>query len=74
MIKIYQTIGRGLRTHEDKKLLTVWDLVDDFRWTKRTGNIGENYVFTHFKERIVLYKKQNFNCITKTINIHTVKD
>ena len=73
-IKVLQSIGRVLRTHKDKKIARLWDLVDDLRWKKRTGTIGENYVFDHFKQRYAVYKKQGFKCITKTLKIQNVKD
>lgn len=75
MFKIYQTIGRGLRKHESKKFLKVWDVVDDLRYKKRkTKNqkepIGYNYLFDHFKERLTLYDKQNFKYINKSLDIY----
>ena len=74
MIKVLQSIGRGLRTHKDKKMMRLWDLIDDMRWVKRTGNIGENYAFDHFKHRYAIYKKQGFKCITKKLKIQQIKD
>jgi superfamily II DNA or RNA helicase len=74
MIKVLQSIGRGLRKHEDKKMMRLWDLVDDLRWKKRTGTIGENYVFEHFVQRYAIYKKQGFKCVNKTLKIQNVKD
>ena len=68
-IKILQSIGRGLRKHVSKKKLILWDIVDDLRFTKRTGNIHENYIFKHYKIRLRYYKEQGFNYITKKIKI-----
>ena len=34
-IKILQAIGRGLRTHEDKERVKIWDMIDDGRWKKK---------------------------------------
>lgn len=73
-IKVLQSIGRGLRTHEDKDRVRIWDIVDDLRWKKRTGNIGKNYIFEQFEERYKYYKEQKFNVVVKNINIGTVKD
>ena len=73
-IKVLQAIGRGLRTHEDKNKVRIWDIVDDLRWKKRTGAIGENYIFEQFKERYMYYKEQKFNVVVKNINIETLKD
>jgi len=59
-IKILQSIGRGLRTHEDKDLLILWDIVDDLTWKKRTGKLGKNYVYEHFEQRLKYYEQQGF--------------
>lgn len=59
-IKILQSIGRGLRVHEDKDKLILWDVVDDLTWKKRTGRKAKNYVYKHFEERLKYYKNQGF--------------
>lgn len=69
-----QSIGRGLRLHETKDHLTLWDLVDDMRYKKRTGTIGENYLFEHFKERLKFYKESGFTYIKKTVNLNSLKE
>lgn len=51
---IRQTIGRGMRLHEEKDRVTIYDFVDDF-------TLGdENYLLKHSKERIRTYKTQKF--------------
>jgi superfamily II DNA or RNA helicase len=67
--RVLQTIGRGLRKHESKNWLTVFDIVDDLRWMKRTGNIGLNHVWEHFEERLKHYKMQGFECTNHIINL-----
>lgn len=51
---IRQTIGRGMRLHELKDRVTIFDFVDDFT----CGD--ENYLLKHGKERIKTYKAQKF--------------
>ena len=68
-IKILQSIGRGLRTHDSKEKMVLWDLVDDLRWTTRNNTMGKNHVFKHFEERLKYYDEQEFKYFTKSINI-----
>lgn len=72
-IKILQSIGRGLRTHESKDQLILWDLVDDLSWEhkKRNGKTERrfNHVFKHFKERLKYYQKNGFQYIISKLNI-----
>lgn len=54
-ILMKQTIGRGLRTHESKEKICIYDIGDDF------SNDGKpNITFHHFKERIKLYRQEKF--------------
>jgi superfamily II DNA or RNA helicase len=58
-ITILQSIGRGLRTHETKSKVQIWDVVDDMRIT--TGpNKRLNYSYKHFKSRLNYYKEEGF--------------
>jgi len=68
-IKVLQSIGRGLRTHETKKQLILWDLVDDMTWVNRLKNISKNHVYKHFEERLRFYKQQGFEFISKKISL-----
>ena len=68
-IKVLQSLGRGMRKHEEKDQLIWWDLVDDMRWRKRTGRIGENYAFQQFKERIKHYKRQGHGFENRTFEL-----
>lgn len=67
--RVLQTIGRGLRMHESKDWLTVFDIVDDLRWKKRTGNIGLNNVWQHYEERLKHYNMQGFEVTNHIINL-----
>ena len=62
-IRNLQSIGRGLRTAEDKDNVTLYDIADDLSWKKNL-----NYTLNHFSERINIYSKENFN-----YEIHSVR-
>jgi len=61
---IKQSIGRGMRLHGDKEGFTVIDLVDDFRAGKTP-----NYLWAHGKERLAIYKRENFPVEIFTVNL-----
>ena len=64
-IRIFQSIGRGLRTHSTKSHATIYDLCDDLRCkTKR-----ENYALQHFRKRVELYKKEKFKMKVMELDI-----
>jgi superfamily II DNA or RNA helicase len=56
VIRLLQSIGRGLRVSEKKKTLKVFDIVDDLSW-----KLYKNHVFKHFEERVKIYKKEKFD-------------
>jgi superfamily II DNA or RNA helicase len=68
-IKILQSIGRGLRKHDTKSKLYLFDIVDDLTWKKRTGTVGKNHVYLQFEERLKYYKDQNFKFVHKKIEL-----
>lgn len=68
-IKILQSIGRGLRKHESKEQMVLWDLVDDLRYEGPRGGSYVNHVFKHFDERMRFYKEQEFKHFTKHLDI-----
>jgi len=53
-IIIRQSLGRGLRLHDDKAILYVFDYTDILRSTKK------NLVYFHGKARQKIYKEQKF--------------
>jgi superfamily II DNA or RNA helicase len=55
VIRVLQTIGRGLRKTKTKKSCIVFDIADDLRWKKR-----DNYTLKHFSERMKIYLGQKF--------------
>ena len=56
---IRQSIGRGLRKHADKDILTVIDFVDDLRYYHK-GFVWKNYIFKHAESRKGIYIEQKF--------------
>ena len=68
-IKVLQSIGRGLRTHESKDRLILFDIVDDLRYKKRSGEYGYNHLWLHFIERMKYYKEQGFESHNISISL-----
>lgn len=68
-IRVLQSIGRGLRTHEAKEGVVIWDFVDDFSFVNRNGNQTNNHVYGHWEERYKYYKEQEFPCFKKDIKL-----
>lgn len=61
-IKILQSIGRGLRKHESKESMVLWDVVDDLRYKIGKKEV-DNYIFKHFKARKSYYEEQGFSFV-----------
>ena len=65
-IKVLQSIGRGLRLHETKLKLVLYDVIDDLRWIKRGYTEGQpncygfNYVYEQFEYRMEYYISQGY--------------
>ena len=55
-IRSLQSIGRGLRTNENKTIATLYDIADDLRIGKK-----ENFTLKHFLERIKIYNDERFS-------------
>jgi len=56
IIRLLQSIGRGLRVSSKKKTLKVFDIVDDLCYKSY-----KNHVYRHFEERLKIYKKEKFD-------------
>jgi superfamily II DNA or RNA helicase len=56
VIRLLQSIGRGLRVSDKKKTLKVFDIVDDLCY-----KTYKNHIFKHFEERVKIYKKEKFD-------------
>ncbi len=72
-IRVLQSLGRGLRKHETKDKVILYDVVDDCRYTKRTGTIFQNRVFEHWLERKKFYEQEGYPITTLDIDISSVK-
>ncbi len=55
-IRVLQSIGRGLRTAEDKQVATLFDIADNLAWKSK-----KNYTLQHFAERVKMYNEEKFN-------------
>jgi superfamily II DNA or RNA helicase len=55
-VKIIQSIGRGLRKHENKDKLIIFDLADNLEYSRR-----------HIEQRMKLYKQEQLEYIEKEI-------
>jgi len=54
VIRVLQSIGRGLRKAEDKDVFTLYDIADDLSWKTKI-----NHTYLHFGERLKLYTAEN---------------
>lgn len=63
-IRNLQSIGRGLRKHDSKSELTVYDISDNL-----STKSFINYSVKHFQERYRQYVQEKFDVTVKTINI-----
>jgi len=61
---IIQSIGRALRKHNQKKVATIFDLVDVF-----DSNNMNNILYKHFLEREKFYKKREYPYKVLKMNI-----
>lgn len=65
---VRQICGRGLRLCPGKDKTVLYDFVDDLRYTE-SGKYGDNYMWTHFKERRKIYKEQKFPVFEQNFEI-----
>jgi superfamily II DNA or RNA helicase len=64
-ITLNQSIGRGMRQHETKDKVRIWDYVDDFTSCRKK----KNYILKHADERINLYLENAYPIIEKEIQL-----
>jgi len=55
VIRVLQSIGRGLRKSETKDKVTVYDIADDLSWKKY-----RNHALRHLDERTTIYTNEAF--------------
>lgn len=58
-IKVLQSLGRGLRKHNSKNRVILYDIIDDLSYHTKSKFIS-NYLLQHWKEREKYYKEQEF--------------
>jgi superfamily II DNA or RNA helicase len=63
-IRLLQTIGRGLRLHDNKLKCKLFDIVDDLRFDDYI-----NYSLKHYLERIKVYNREEFNYHIYNVNL-----
>lgn len=68
-IQVLQSIGRGLRLHQTKNKVIIYDIIDDLSYKTRTGKIKKNYCMQHYDERLEFYNEQEFPVITTNLKI-----
>jgi len=62
--KILQTIGRGMRLHDSKTNVNIYDIVDVLE-----KNSSVNYALKHFYERLSYYQEDEFPLIEKELKL-----
>lgn len=68
MIRVMQSIGRGLRKTETKTDATLYDIIDDLATGSRN-----NYALDHGLERLKMYIQEGFDYEHKTIDFAKIK-
>jgi len=64
VVRVLQSIGRGLRKSETKDKVVVYDLGDDLRYKSY-----RNHTLRHMDERISIYTKEKFNFKTLKVRL-----
>ena len=63
-IRVFQSIGRGLRTKDNKLDAVLYDIADDVSWKSY-----KNHTIKHFSERIQMYNQELFEYKIYTIQL-----
>jgi superfamily II DNA or RNA helicase len=63
-VRNLQSIGRGLRTSDNKTNATLYDIADDLSWKTK-----KNHTILHFVERIKMYSEEKFPYKTYTVDL-----
>jgi superfamily II DNA or RNA helicase len=63
-IRNLQSIGRGLRTNENKDKCTLFDIADDLQHNKKV-----NFTLKHLFERVKIYNQEKFDYKMYKINL-----
>ena len=68
-IKVLQSIGRGLRKHDTKEYMTLYDVTDDMTYGDPSKDNRDNHVFRHWKQRQSIYSSEGFPKTTCKIEL-----
>lgn len=63
-VRVFQSIGRGLRVSGEKTSATLYDVADDLSWKSK-----KNTTIQHFEERIKMYGQEKFDYKIYTIKL-----
>ena len=63
-IRNLQSIGRGLRTNDNKDKCTLYDIADDLQHNKKV-----NFTLKHLFERVKIYNQEKFDYKMYKINL-----
>lgn len=69
-ITVLQTIGRGLRKHQQKNNVTLFDVIDDLTYQTRTGRTVDNYLVKHWRERQAYYEGEKFETVERVYKLY----
>ena len=64
IIRVLQSIGRGLRKGSNKEYMTLFDIADDLRWKSKV-----NFALKHFGERVKIFSNEEFDYKIYNINL-----
>jgi superfamily II DNA or RNA helicase len=64
VIRVLQSIGRGLRKHNEKSKLNVFDIADLLSNTAK-----KNHTYNHFIDRLKIYNDEEFNYSINEVSI-----
>ena len=68
-IRVLQSLGRGLRKHEGKNKVILYDIIDDLSYITKKGKTIHNYLYKHWIDRNKYYKEQEFPQISTEVSI-----
>jgi superfamily II DNA or RNA helicase len=64
MVRVLQSIGRGLRLADGKTKMTLWDLSDSMVWRRKL-----NYSMRHLAERMSIYNNEKFGFRVRRVRL-----
>lgn len=65
VIRVLQSIGRGLRKAVGKTHMTLFDIADDLTWKKSI-----NHTYKHFIERLAIYSEEQHEYTITRVKLH----